>query len=159
MPAGAIGKTDAEKRLNGTYRPGTSVAARERRLSEKIFAGPGFQDVPDPKYNLNDWGQREYFRLCGKLLAQGRLSESTLAISENFAILSEELHARRSTGQRVPAVLLANMDRYLALLKLVEDTTPIGGNVALQPKENPFDVCGVTLAPFAQGRPRGSAAA
>lgn len=159
MPAGAIGKTDAEKRLNGTYRPGKSVAARERRLSEKIFAGPGFQDVPDPKYNLGDWGQREYFRLCGKLLAQGRLSESTVAISENFAILAEELHARRSTGQRTPAVLLANMDRYLALLKLVEDTKPIGGNVALQPKENPFDICGALLAPFAQSRPSGPAAA
>lgn len=159
MPAGGIAKTDAEKRLNGTYREGRNVAAQQRRLSEKVFAGPGFQDVPDPKYNLGDWGQREYFRLCGKLLAQGRLSESTVAVSENYAICAEDLYIRRSTGYRVPAILLARMDRYLALLKLAEDTTPIGGNVALQPKENPFDACGAVLAPFAQSRPRGSAAA
>jgi hypothetical protein len=132
---------------------------RARQLAEKVFAGPGFIDVPDPSMPLSDFEQRKYFELCGRLVAQGKLTAATRDGVEQIAILYGAQYQRLSCGQRVPAYITRDIARLTANLRLVEDLTPIGGNVGLKPKENPFDLCGALLAPFAPGRLRAPAAA
>ncbi|GJD59608.1 hypothetical protein [Methylobacterium dankookense] len=160
MPSGGNNrKSDDERRASGSYRPSTSSAARDRRIADNIYAGPGFRDVPDPEYPLGDFGQRKYFELAGRLLAEGKLSRAMRDTAEQVAILSEIQHQRMACGERVPAYLTRDISRHLAMLKLAEDTTPIGGNVGARAQENPFRFCGALLAPFAPRGLRGSPAA
>ena len=158
MPRGGLRKTDEELQASGTFRPSRSNAAKDRRLAENIFAGPGFQDVPDPEYPLGNFGQRKYFELCGRLLNEGKLCAGTRATAEQVAILMESQRADMASGKRVPAYLTREISKQLALLRLAEDLTPIGGNVSVQQKPNRFAACGAILASFAPGRVRDPAA-
>ncbi|WP_158022286.1 hypothetical protein [Methylorubrum populi] len=155
MPKGGWNrKSDDERRATGTFRPSRGDDARDRRLAANVFAGPGFQDVPDPEFPLGDVGQRKYFELAGRLLEQGKLSNATRETAEQVAVLWESQHQRMACGERVPAYLTRDIARFLATLKLAEDTTPIGGNVGAADEPNPFEIIGAALAPFATGRLR-----
>ena len=88
-----------------------------------------------------------------------RKSNDTGSPEVQVAILSEIQHQRMACGERVPAYLTRDISRHLAMLKLAEDTTPIGGNVGARAQENPFRICGALLAPFAPRGLRGSPAA
>lgn len=159
MPKGRSRKSDDERKANGTYRPSRSSEALDRRIAANVFAGPGYQDVPDPEYPLGDFGQRKYFELAGRLLREGKLSRATRDITEQVAILYEIQRQRMACGDRVPAYLTRDISRHLAMLKLAEDTTPIGGNVGARTRENPFSICGALLAPFAPRGLRGPSSA
>jgi hypothetical protein len=152
-------KTDAERKASGSWRPSNSSEAQDRRIAENIYAGPGYQDVPDPEMPLAGVGQKKYFELCGKLLEQGKLTYTTRATAEQVAILTEAQHQRLVCGQRIPVYLTRDISRFMALLKLSEEVAPIGGNVSIVPKENPFDPCGSLLVAFTPERLRGSSPA
>lgn len=152
-------QSDEEKKARGTFDPRYSEEARGRRLSDKLFAGPGYQDVPDPENPLTDYEQKIYFELCGQLLRQGKLTMSTRDIAEEVALLKGSRRMKIECGLKVPAYITRDIMNYSGKLKLVEDTSPIGGNVSFQPKANVFDVCGTLLAPFAKGGLRETAAA
>lgn len=158
MPKGGWhnAKSDEEKRITGSYRPSNSEAARARKLAENVFAGPGFTDVPDPTLPLSPFEQRQYFEVCGRVLAQGRLTDSTRKIAEQMALLYGQQHQRLTCNERVPAYITRDLMRLTASLKLVEDTQPIGGNVGTSKKENPFGVIGALIRPFAPGRLQGA---
>lgn len=158
MPRGIHnGVSDEQRKASGSFRPSNSEEARGRRLSEKVFAGPGFVDIPDPDYPFGEYGLRKYYELAGRLLKQGKLSGSTMQIAEQLAIQYEIQHQRASCGQKPGTSTTAVIMRLLALLKLTDDLTPVGGNVSVTPQENPYDVCGALLAPFTPGRLREAA--
>jgi hypothetical protein len=152
------GLSDEHKKASGSFRPSTSEETRTRRLSEKIFAGPGFVDIPDPDYPFGEYGLRRYYELAGRLLKQGKLSGSTLQIAEQLAIQYEIQQQRASCGQRVSSGTTTLIMRLLALLKLTDDLTPVGGNVSIERKKNSFGPCG-GLATLAKNRLREAAQA
>jgi hypothetical protein len=156
---GAYGNlSDEEKKARGTFRENESVEVRRRKLGEKIFAGPGYQDVPDPEFPLGEIGLKQYFRLAGRALKEkGRLSDAIQRACESYAILWEEAYVRRTTGKKIPAGLVERMDRSLAILKLAEVATVVDSD-ALESKKNPFGACG-GVAALAKGRLREAAKA
>jgi hypothetical protein len=157
MPRGIHnGVSDERRKASGSFRPSNSEEARGRRLSAKVFAGPGFQDIPDPEFPFGEYGLRKYFELAGRLLREGKLSRATQQIAEQLAIQYEIQHQRASCGQRQQATASNNIMKFLALLKLSEDLTPVGGNVSIERKKNPFGPCG-GLAALAKVRLREAA--
>lgn len=150
--------SDEEKKARGTFRAGTSTEVRNRKLGEKVFAGPGYQDVPDPEFPLGDIGLKQYFRLAGRVLREkGRLSDVIQRACESYSILWEEAYTRRITGKKVPASIVERMDRSLSILKLAEVATVVDPDAA-DPKKNPFRACGLVSA-LAKGRLRQAAEA
>lgn len=157
MPRGIDKATsDEQKKANGSFRPHKSEAVRTQRLSEKVFAGPGFVDIPDPEFPFGEFGLRKYYELGGRLLRAGKLSHSTQQIAEQLAIQYEIQHQRASCGQPVRVMNTTNIMKLLALLKLTDDLTPVGGNVGIEPKKNAFSPCG-GLAALAKVRLREAA--
>jgi hypothetical protein len=139
-------KSDEEKKRNGSYFPSTSNETGYRKLGEKIYAGPGYQDVPDPHFPLGDIGLQQYFQLAGRVLKEkGRLSDAIQRAIESYSILWEDAYTRQTTGKRVPITLVQRMDRSLAILKLAEVATVVDTD-AIDPKKNPFRACGLVSA-------------
>jgi hypothetical protein len=147
--------SDEEKKAKGTFNAAFSREARAKKLGEKVFAGPGYQDVPDPEFPMGEVGQLQYFRLAGRVLKEkGRLSDAIQRACESYAMLWEEAYDRKMAGKRVPLTVIERMDRSLGILKLAEQATVIDPDA--EPKINPFSACG-GVAALAKSRLRQAA--
>lgn len=148
MPRGGF-NTDEMKKASGSWRPSNSDAVRARKLSEKVFALPTHDEIPDPELPLRTKGLKKYYELCGQLHRQGKLTRFARDAAEQVATLFQDQHERMAAGKRVPAYITQNIQRLMGQLALIEDTEKV---TEMRPDvPNPFEHSGF---PNMRGRRR-----
>lgn len=114
--------TDEHKKATGSWRPSNSDAARARQLSDKVYALPSHDEIPDPELPLREKGLLKYYELCGRLYRQGKLTRAARDAAEQIAVMHQDQFERLQAGKRVPAYITQTIQRNMSILNLIEET-------------------------------------
>lgn len=122
--------SDEEKIRRGTLDKRHTEVARAERAAEKIVIGPWLSDIPEPDLPLGEVGRKKYFELVRSLFDTGKLTLATKMLSEQAAVLQEQMHRRMSEGKTVPTNMSEKIQRVIAQLGIAENAPQIA-----RPKE------------------------
>lgn len=95
-------RSDAEKRLRGTYRDNThSETNRAKRAISNVLSFPQMKTIPDPTVPLIEGspGWKSYFKWCDLLLQSNLLTAVSVAHVEQLATADQKLHDTAAKGK------------------------------------------------------------
>lgn len=120
--------SDAEKKRRGTYRKDQSSRAHDKKVAEKVVAGPWLNKIPEPTLALDDMARKRYFEIAQHLLDQGALTVMTCGTVQIVALRYAKLQKMLEEGKDPPTYLLNQIEKDNRKLEIAETEAPtIGG--------------------------------
>lgn len=117
--------SDDEKKRRGTLDSRHTEKARAAKAAEKVVIGPWLSEIPEPDLPLGEVGRKKYFELVRSLFDSGKLTLATKMLSEQAAVLQEQMHRRMTEGKSVPTNMSEKIQRVIAQLGIAENAPQI----------------------------------